>query len=909
MASAIQPPERWKVIEDLFHQSLLLPAESRAAFLAEHCGSDTELRKQIEALLESAATSTNLVEEQIAKAAHDFVASGRSGAIAAGKMIGHYEILSWLGAGGMGEVYLAQDSRLQRKVAIKVLAPSLTQDERGLRRFEQEARAASALNHPNILTIFEFGWEQGIHFIAAEYVEGETVRQKLANGKLEPAVAVDIAAQIGKALVAAHSSGIVHRDIKPDNVIVRHDSLVKVLDFGIAKLTEAKSSQSIDAAHGTVSLSISQAGVVIGSAKYMSPEQARGQTVDARSDLFSLGVVLYEMIAGRAPFEGQTASDVIAEVLKGTPPGIDSLHPDVPHGIVEIINKALSKDRDTRYQSAKDMVADLQALQEEIQFKAKFPNVATPKTDSSALKRSPSGRTALDEGLRLEANPRVSWLSPKLAWTAIPIMLVLLGLAYAGFLFRKSHTTNGSSQPRSLAILPFRNLRQDPSLDYLGFSLADAAITKLGYISTLIVRPSSSVDKYRNQSVDPQAVGRDLNVDTLLTGGYIKDGDDLRITAQLVDIKSNRMLWRDSIDVKFDKLLTVQDRVTQEIVKGLELNLTASEAQHLKPDGRVDPIAYEDYLRGVDLYSSNNFADAIAVLEKSASLDPNYAPTWAQLGRAYTTNASLEGGGREEYDRAQAAYEKAVALNPELVESRIYMANMFTDTGRVEQAVPLLRTALQTSSNNPSVHWELGYAYRFAGMLEESVAECEKARQNDPHVKINSSALNAYLYLGDYQKFLQSLPDKNSAYILFYRGLAEYYLDRREEAAVHFDRAYLLDPSLMPARIGKALSESLAGRHSEAVRIVRQTQDAIEARGVADAELLYKVTEVYAVLGEKASALHMLQHTVEGGFFCYPCFVSDPLLASIRSDPEFTRLTAQARARHEQFKTRFFQPE
>ena len=478
MASTIQPPERWKVIEDLFHQSLLLPAESRSAFLAEHCGSDTELRKQIEALLESAVTSTNRVEEQIEKAAHDFVASGRSGVVAAGKMIGHYEILSWLGAGGMGEVYLAQDSQLKRKVAIKVLSPSLTHDERGLRRFEQEARAASALNHPNILTIFEFGRDQGIHFIAAEYVEGETVRQKLAHGRLEPPVAVDIAAQIGKALVAAHSSGIVHRDIKPDNVIVRHDSLVKVLDFGIAKLTEAQSSQALDPAHRAASQSLSQAGVVIGSAKYMSPEQARGQSVDARSDLFSLGVVLYEMIAGRAPFEGQTANDVIAEVLKGTPPRLDSLHPDVPHGIVEIIDKALCKERDARYPSAKEMLADLQTLQEEIQFKAKLTNATTLKTDTSAA------------GQRPQANVRVSLRSSKLAWTAIPITLVLLGVAYAGFLLRKSHNSSGSAQPRSLAILPFRNLRQDPALDYLGFSLADAAITKLGYISTLIVRPS-----------------------------------------------------------------------------------------------------------------------------------------------------------------------------------------------------------------------------------------------------------------------------------------------------------------------------------------------------------------------------------------------------------------------------------
>ncbi len=600
MGAALHPPERWKIIEDLFHQCLQLPAEARAAFLDEHCGSDTELRKQIEVLLDSASTPVNLVEERIVKAAHDFVAAS-TGSVEVGKMIGRYEIISWLGAGGMGEVYLAQDTRLKRKVAIKVLAPALTHDERGLRRFEQEARAASALNHPNILTIFEFGHEAETHFLAAEYVEGATLRQKLARGRLEPAVAADIAAQIAKALMAAHAHGIVHRDIKPDNVMIRNDNLVKVLDFGIAKLTEAISGQAIDSALGAASLSLSQVGVVIGSAKYMSPEQARGQTVDARSDLFSLGVVLYEMIAGRVPFEGQTVSDVIAEVLKGTPPSLDSLNPNIPRQITEIADKAMGKDRVTRYQCAKDMLADLQEVQEEIRFRDKLQKAASSGTDSADGRVTTSQRNALVANSDRQAAIHDRVQRARLALIVIPIAVLVLGLGVGGFIYRKSHSPGAGAEPRSLAILPFRNLRQDPSLDYLGFSLADATITKLGYISTLIVRPSSSVDKYRNQSVDPQKVAQELSVDTLLTGGYIRDGDDFRITAQLIDIKSNRMLWQDAIDVKFDNLLTVQDRVTQEIVKGLELNLTAAEAQRLKPDNRVDPLAYEDYLRGVDL--------------------------------------------------------------------------------------------------------------------------------------------------------------------------------------------------------------------------------------------------------------------------------------------------------------------
>jgi TolB-like protein/Flp pilus assembly protein TadD len=612
------------------------------------------------------------------------------------------------------------------------------------------------------------------------------------------------------------------------------------------------------------------------------------------------------MLAGKVPFDGQTANDVIAEILICTPPSLDSLNPDVPPRLIEITDKAMCKDRVFRYQSAKELLADLQEFQEKADFSAKLWQAASPRADSVAINGALSDRLTPVPRLAPVDESRTRKERSWLPFAATLIVLIVLGLIYAIFANRRSHTVSVVSPPHSLAILPFRNLRQDPSVDYLGFSLADAAITKLGYVSTLIVRPSSAVDKYRNQSVDPQRVGHELMVDTLLTGGYIKDGDDLRITAQLIDIRSDRMLWREAIDVKFDKLLTVQDRVTQEIVKGLELNLTASEEQHLQPESRVDAVAYEDYLRGVDLYSSNNFAGAIAILEKSAAIDPNYAPTWAQLGRVYTTSASLKAGGREQYNKAQAAYEKAMALNPGLVESRIYMANMLTDTGRVELAVPLLRTALQTSPNNPSLHWELGYAYRFAGMLQESVAECEKARQNDPNVKINSSALNAYLYLGDYEKFLDSLPVKESAYIVFYRGLAEFYLGRREQAAEHFDRSYVLDPSLMPARAGKAISEFMAGQHDSAVQLLRQTEDEMEARGVGDAELKYKMAQAYAVVGEKSAGLHMLQHTVEGGFFCYPCMESDPLLGALRSDPEFQRVAGEARERHEQFKAHFF---
>jgi DNA-binding winged helix-turn-helix (wHTH) protein/TolB-like protein/Flp pilus assembly protein TadD len=489
------------------------------------------------------------------------------------------------------------------------------------------------------------------------------------------------------------------------------------------------------------------------------------------------------------------------------------------------------------------------------------------------------------------------------------VLLLGIGLA-AGFYGRLSKPVAARpalQEPRRLAILPFRNLRQNPGDEFLGFSLADAVITKLGYVSALSVRPSSSIEKYRNEIIDIQKVSRELNVDTLLASTFIREGDDLRITSQLIDVKTEKLLWKGAIDLKYEKLLTVQDNVAQQIVKGLELNLSPSEAEQLKPYAPVGAAAYEYYLRGVDLYSRNDFPLAIKMLEKSAEIEPNYALTWAHLGRSYTADASFGLGGREQYRKAQAAYEKALALQPAQIEARIYMANLFTDTNRVEQAIPLLRQALQTNPNHAELHWELGYAYRFSGMLTDSVSECERARELDPGVKRNSSALNAYLYLGQYDKFLESLPATDDvAFISFYRGFGEYYRKNQAQAASNFDHAFELDPSLLQARIGKALSDAIGRQDAKARNILREAENRIEERQVGDPEARYKIAQAYAVLGDKESALKILQLCIENGFFSYPYFTQDPLLNSLRSQPRFAELMKMARTRHEALKSRFF---
>jgi DNA-binding winged helix-turn-helix (wHTH) protein/TolB-like protein/Tfp pilus assembly protein PilF len=462
-----------------------------------------------------------------------------------------------------------------------------------------------------------------------------------------------------------------------------------------------------------------------------------------------------------------------------------------------------------------------------------------------------------------------------------------------------------TTAPRSLAILPLQNRGEDSRSDFLGLSLADVLITKLAYVSSLSVRPSAAIEKYRGSAIDLQKVAADLKVDTLLTGSFIRDGNNLRITYQLVDAKSEKILGQGVIDLKYDNLLAVQDKVTGQLISELQLNLSPVEAEHLKSELSVSPLAYEYFLQGLDLYGQHKFPLAIQMFEKTTEIDPNYAPAWAYLGASYNSDAAFELGGREQYSRAQAAYERALAIRPNLLDAQIFLANFLIDTGKVEQAVPLLRNALKTNGNYAAAHWELGYAYRFAGMLDESVAECERARQLAPFVKGNGSVLNTYLYLGEYQKFLASLPVDDSSFTLFYRGFGEFHEKQFDRAASDFDRAYQLDPNLYTG-IGKALSDSIQQHGADGLLLLSGLERTVRERGVGDPEATYKIAEAYAVLGNQSSALHVLRTSVESGFFSYPYIDKDPLLNALHGEPEFAQILNIAHQRHEAFKNSFF---
>ena len=485
------------------------------------------------------------------------------------------------------------------------------------------------------------------------------------------------------------------------------------------------------------------------------------------------------------------------------------------------------------------------------------------------------------------------------------VLVVLLSVLALPKFVRMRSAKGPSLTPRSLAILPLKNRGQDSNSDFLGLSLADVLITKLAYVNSLSVRPSAAIENYRGTAIDLQKIAADLKVDTLLTGSFIRDGDNLRITYQLVDAKTEKILGQGVIDLKYDNLLTVQDKVTSQLISELQLSLSPLEAERLRPENPVNPLAYEYFLQGLDFHGQHKFPLAIKMLEKSTEIDPNYAPAWAYLGASYNSDAAFELGGREQYRRAEAAYERALALRPNLLDAQMFFANLLVDTGKVEQAVPLLRDALKTNGNNAAAHWELGYAYRFAGMLDESVAECERARELGPLVKGNGSVLNTYLYLGQYQKFLESLPVDDSSFTLFYRGFGEFHEKEFDQASKDFDRAYDLDPTLYTG-IGKALSDSIHQHRADGLELLSGLERKIRERGVGDPEASYKIAQAYAVLGDKISAMRVLRTSVETGFFNYPYLSKDPLLSDLRGEPEFAQILNTARQRHDAFKSSFF---
>ncbi|HEV2884302.1 MAG TPA: protein kinase, partial [Pyrinomonadaceae bacterium] len=680
-------PQRWQLIDRIFKSAIERTGAERAAFLVEACDND-ELRAEVESLISAHeqtgafldAPAYEVAGAQFVDDATKIPLDERSLTLS-GKRLSRYQVVSHLGSGGMAEVYLAEDPQLKRQVALKLLPAALTQNKERLRRFEQEALAASSLNHPNIITIHEIGKAEGLNFIVTEFIKGQTLRELMGSARMELPVALDVATQVASALAAAHASGIVHRDLKPENVMLRPDGLVKVLDFGLAKLTESSTS-GVDQEATTVARVDTEVGMVMGTAQYMSPEQARGLKVDARTDIFSLGVVLYEMLAGRAPFTGATTADVISALLHKEPQSLSTLAPDVPADLQHIISKAMRKDRDERYQTSKSLLTDLKTFKQELDFALRLERRVPADTKGPATKSSAHATAAhagtenaetQDPAARQTSSAEyiASRIEQHRGLAAALTLLLLASIGIAYFFYGRPDSS--TAQIESIAVLPFVNESGNSDLEYLSDGMTDSLINSLSRLPQLSVKARSSVFRYKGKQVESLQVAGELSVQAILTGRVVQRGDDLTLYLSLVDARNGNQIWGEQYDRRLTDLVSLQSDIARDVSQKLRVRLSSADEEKVAKNYTANVEAYQLYLKGryhVFKITPPEVQKGISFFQQAIAIDPAYALAYVGLAQAYRTlSLSFDMPATEGTLKAKAAAQRAVELDDTLSEA------------------------------------------------------------------------------------------------------------------------------------------------------------------------------------------------------------------------------------------------
>jgi serine/threonine protein kinase len=765
-----------------------------------------------------------------------------------GLRISHYRILRRLGSGGMGEVYAAVDERLRRDVAIKFISRDKATDERARQRFEREAQAASALNHPNICTIFEVNEHEGQPFLVMELLDGQDLRQICAAGPAEISSLLKWSVEITDALAAAHARGIVHRDIKPANIFITLRGDAKVLDFGLAKLRQPENVGCSE----TVSVAATAVGSVMGTVAYMSPEQARGEALDLRTDLFSAGTVLYEMVTGKRAFDGPTSAVIFNSILTTSPTPISRLRGDVPPKLEDIIDKALQKDRQARYQSAVEMKADLKRLQRDLELATLEP---------AALRR-------------------VSRRKLSARWMSIVVASVILLGAVAWLLSRpKAQSPQVLPHRTTIAVLPFQNASADNNLDYLSTALPDEVITTLSHAPTLSVRPFSMSQRFTAQNFDPHQAGQQLKVTEVVTGHFLPRADHTGVTLEAMDVAKDEVTWRGSLDVDSKDMLALRNEMTALMQKELlpSLGVSNVELSVTKPKSQD---AYELYLRsqGSVYWSMARNKDAIALLEKSVVLDPGYAPAWLALGLHYSNEADFGSGGEQMQDKTIAALERASQLDPgllrpsiELIEREAFYGNLIGSFARVQEVA-------RRWPRRAEVHLAFSGALRAAGALEQAARECEATHQLDPELPTGPCYV-LYIHMGDLVKARQEIERSPGEFSTMMLGQVLVREGKVEEAL----------PKLKMIPGGKNFEllrdcwpDSSTSKCAETAK-----ESEADFRVIPFTDAWYFGAAMHAFVGKKDGAVRLLWAASEHDLCVSPSVDRDPLFKKIRGSAEF----------------------
>lgn len=864
---------RLEQIENIYQAVIDSPPDGRRALLDESCGGDKELRREVESLLRYDDKGPNFLDSPPALVAAEMFADEEERSNLVGKQINHYNVERLLGEGGMGKVYLAEDTRLRRRVALKVFPQSVVNDER-LIRFEREAQAASALNHPNILTVYEFGDSDGINFLAAEFVEGLTLRHKLLEGPFALADAIELAIQICSALSAAHEAGITHRDIKPENIMVRRDGYVKVLDFGLAKLSHSdKSSTDSGSEDPTRVIFHTEPGVVLGTDAYMSPEQARGRRIDARTDIWSLGVVVYEMLAGQRPFLGETRADVIVALLSTEPPPLSTYSKNIPAEIVSIVSKALSKDVDGRYQTAKELRSDLIKIKKRLELHESMgeSELRDPRTDAPNAREKI--HSTIETGLRTSKNAGGQaadednysvgapsfWSSSRFAsvlgkaperrfvysFLALSVAAIISVVAYFGFIAPKA-----SDKIDSIAVLPFENLGGNGELAYAADGLSNALIDRFSQLPQLKVISRNSSMRFRGPDVDVRNVASQLGVRAIVTGSVQRIGDDIVVRVDVVDATENRQLGGAQYRRKVSDLEEVRNDIVRATVEQIKVKLTDGQSQRLTERNTENSEAYRYYLNGLVAADGTPEGNkkALEYFEKAVELDPEFALPYAEIAFAHWNKAIASSDPNEQMQKAKAAVEKALELDGESAKAHTLRAMVYESEFDWVNAEREHLRAIELSPNLDFARNNYAFFLSVLDRQDEALAQLEEQRSRDP--------LNQRMH------FLQ-------------KGIVLIQARRFDEAFQAYSQAQTVEPSKDVPDFILGYAYAGKGQHDEAVTYYKKSLADIGEKKYSQ-PLVYLAIS-YAKMPEKRDEARAILTRIEN----MNEYVSPALLAAI----------------------------
>jgi serine/threonine protein kinase/tetratricopeptide (TPR) repeat protein len=785
----------WQRVKELFEAASELGPGQRAAFLAQACFDDEEVRQEVESLLGAHERNSGFMNKPVGQ-----LLVGDKPVLAVGQSFGHYEEISPLGEGGMGQVYLALDTRLGRKVALKLLPSACANEADHVQRLEQEARAASALNHPNIVTIHEIGEIDSVNFMATEFVDGRTLREHMTSGEMTVGEVLDVAAQVASALQAAHEAGIVHRDIKPENIMVRRDGVVKVLDFGLAKLNADQATSGSQ--QRTPSMVHTSSGVIMGTVGYMSPEQARGLEVDARTDIWSLGVVLYEMVAGHAPFSGDTRADVIVSIKeKGARP----LAREIPAELERIIAKAMTKERTQRFQTTAQMALELKNLKEDLTLESRLKQLrnadgVSEKTYSGVAletaRESVRSTSEFAAGYERSVKYGINRVKPHkaVAVTASLILLVSsMGVFYV--LKNRNKSNSGPIARKSIAVLPLRPVDAANRDEAYEVAVAESLIYRISLMNGFAVRPLSATRRYGELARDPIDVGKEQQVDYVLTSTYQLAAGKIRITAQLLNVATGAIENTYQVEKDTADMFAMQDAIADELGNKLLTQFATTSKRLAKDRGTTNEQAYRLYLQGMYLANNRNLSDAeksIQALEQTVQLDPTYARAWAGLGYAhrtvsvYTDRVSTH----ETYQKSIEAINRALALDENLSEAHSALCeNKYLYEWDFAGAERECKRAIELNPDSGQAHEIFSRYLMGRGRHGEAIAEIKTAIDLEP-----ASRFFQHIY-----------------------GRALFYARRYSEAADQFKRVIAMDKNFLATYSYVASALALQGNESEAL--------------------------------------------------------------------------------------------